>query len=205
MSRLVAFFAIFFISSQVLQADIVSTFDTNAEGWLPVGGALSHNASGGNPTGFIQVADTNGSTIFDVVAPAAFHGDLSQYNGGRISYDAITTNSGNGTSVIDLGLRYGAITITGNGESASFDFGYVPSSTWTAYLAPLNAADWGKNQAEWAGILGDVTDIRVAIEGFSGDDVMGFDNFHVSVPEPSAGVVTLFFGCIGVLRRRRKS
>ena len=110
--------------------------------------------------------------LLGLQAPSQFLGDLSQYHGGTIAFDAIRFTEEYG------GSRefFGQIQLTGPGGTATIDVApheQVPDedrwSTYSASLAGVNSA-----------ILSDVESITVTVEHFKNTEVIGFDNFQLS-------------------------
>ena len=92
---------------------IISTFDSNVEGWTnggTEGAVISQVGSGGNPDGYLQISSVQAST--HLVAPAAFLGDLSAYDGGTFSWDGIAIDEGTGGTPPGS-YGYGRVTVTG--------------------------------------------------------------------------------------------
>ena len=187
---------------------IVSPFDIDAEGWTThpsaAAGALTHQSTGGNPGGHLRVDDTLMPNVFSYLeAPSKFLGNLSAYNKGTISFDAALL-----VVLADFPSNaFGLVTISGGGDSASFDMApnFLPTD-WTSYAAPLDAATWGKTEMQWASILADVSTIRIDLEPIGGsNEVVGFDNFRISaVPLPTG--IYLFGAALfalGIFGRRR--
>jgi hypothetical protein len=187
------------------RADIVSHFDSDSEGWTATGAVLSYVATGGNPSGFLSLADQ--LTALTVYAPAAYTGDLSTYLGGTLSFDAKNLN---GTPPNLVPNVFGTVTISGPGGTASNILGVVgdppADGLWHPYSALLNPALWSGNLA---GALGNVTELSVILESNNIPiEIIGFDNFAViAVPEPSSvalgiiGAVSAFGAC----RRRTRN
>lgn len=181
------------------RADIASTFDTGLEGWTGLGGSVSHAAGG-----YLLQQDTQ-NTWMSVIAPAAFHGNLSAYLGGTLSFDGRNVDG----AAPDLGSApwFGKVTITGPGGSASRQVagvgpGQPPANgSWQTYAAALNPAEWTGNLGA---TLANVSSMTVSLE-FNDDivELAGFDNFRVSaVPEPGSWVLMLA-GVAALLSRRR--
>ncbi len=188
-------------------AAIVTTFDASAEGWTgnEANPIVTFIGSGGSPGGFLEVADNPAieAPTFGVLAPAAYHGDLTEFIGGVLSFEAIALSDITGPEV----PSFGTVTIAGPAGSASIDLAAdEPQSDWTLYSRSLTAAMWGVDQATWEAILADVNRIEVQLEYAQGVDVAGFDNFAVTggfiIPEPST-VAILAGPALLMLRRRR--
>lgn len=183
---------------------IASDFSTDLDGWtLSAGsGALSHMASGGNPGGFLFVDNAEGAVVVRAIAPAKFLGDLSAFDGGFLSFDGNLLTKGS----VPFYSPYGQVRIsTSSGTPATLDL--APSDptvgAWTSYGVALDAATWGQTPARWAQILSDVTEIAIVLEGVSGFETNGFDNFAItSVPEPSRVALALIAGLVLWTARR---
>jgi hypothetical protein len=192
-------------------ANIITTFDTGLQGWTGVGGTISHAAGG-----YLLQQDSL-NTWMSVVAPAAYHGNLSAYLGGTLSFDGLNANG----AVADLASApwFGRVTVSGPGGSAWRDLtglgqGQPPvNGAWQTYATTLDVAGWDGNLA---GALADVTSMTVTLE-FSNSivEVAGFDNFRVSavpsgetppnsVPEPGPlALLALAAGGAALASRRR--
>ena len=151
----------------------LSTFDNNDEGWILAGGNLYWNNSGGNPGGFI-VAEDSINTYMNIAAPPKFLGNLSNFNGGTISFDAIEMEN-----ILEPYPSFGLITITSNSNSVSKDLAPDPLPwSWTHYSTTLSAEEWGVSEFEWKEILSNVTEITINLESgmFVGAETVGVDN-----------------------------
>ncbi|MBT9490030.1 MAG: PEP-CTERM sorting domain-containing protein [Rubrivivax sp.] len=198
---LLAIAALSALSALPARAAIQSTFDTGLEGWTGLGGSVSHAAGG-----YLLQQDTQ-NTWMSVVAPAAFHGDLSAYLGGTLSFDGLNANG----VVADLGSApwFGRVTVSGPGGSAwravaGIGPGQPPvNGGWQTYATTLDTVGWTGNLGS---ALANVTSMTVSLE-FNDDivELAGFDNFRVSaVPEPGSWALMLAgAGVLGSLLRRR--
>src|SRR5262245_27061136 len=157
---------------------ITSTFTLGLEGWTAIdttGGTPAQVASGGNPGGYLYVDNAEQFWTY-VIAPVAFTGNLSAFNGGSFSFDG-NQLTGNGQYTGNPN-DWGHVTITGASGSASLRFarGAITAGRWITYSMPLTAAAWGLTSAQWAALLSNVTDIRISLEGTFGSETNGFDN-----------------------------
>ncbi|HRJ31028.1 MAG TPA: gliding motility-associated C-terminal domain-containing protein [Cyclobacteriaceae bacterium] len=150
-SRLLSFtFAVTLANSF---AQIISTFDTGAEGWTAIdnltGPLPTYVATGGNPGGFIQVVDGVGGTATYFVAPAKFLGDRSASFGQLLQFDlqvSVTANSstagvrltGGGLVLVKLLTPEFSLPVTAPNWS-SFSFRLDESVAWrvTSTTGPL--------------------------------------------------------------------
>lgn len=185
---------------------ITSGFDLGLESWSGAGGTVSWVSSGGSPGGYLRQAD-NAGTWMTVSAPSAFHGNLSAFLGGSLSFDA--RNFG-GAADLTTAPLFGTVTITGSGGSASRSLaglGQPPADQlWHNYSASLTSALWSGNLA---GALTNVTQISVVLEFNDAIvETAGFDNFTLqgvsTVPEPSSfAMVGLGIAVVAAQLRRK--
>lgn len=102
--RLLAAFGIVLLSSSLTFAQIVSTFNSNAEGWTTpddADGTIAYSATGGNPGGLVAGSPfviVLGATTFYVpfyfVAPGTYLGNRSSYYNGSLRYDLQQSTTG---------------------------------------------------------------------------------------------------------------
>ena len=130
----------------------------------------------------------------DILAPAAWLGDLSGYNGGLPSWDF---------RIFSLGVNDGRVfplmaTFSGPGGTATFTGSTVPTvaAGQFATAVPMLAPNWTVAGGTWASVLGNVTEFKLQIEavfstGFPGE-VTGIDNVMLSpVHEPGGSALML--------------
>lgn len=206
-----------------LQADVVSRFNADAEGWGAVDGiygsyggagtafAVTYSGSGGNPGGHISATDPSDNT-FAFEAPSAFLGNKSAYYGGRLKFD-LKVNL-NGVAVWDEGVE---VVLAGNSLTLTRDIGINPPADWTSYSFDLTETGWRvggpggalATQAEFQSVLGNLSRLRIIGEYGNGvAETSSLDNVGlVQVPELAS---TAFWtagglGLFALLRRNRQS
>jgi len=130
------------------QAQITSTFVSNAEGWTTpndADGTIGYSGTGGNPGGFVFgspfIFNLGAGSIyvaFDFVAPGTYLGNRSSYYNGTLSYDIQVTSTGTAN-------QYPEVTIA---NSAGITLYYFPTTSnqpaaapaWTTLSVTLNNA-----------------------------------------------------------------
>ncbi len=185
--RAIFFFALMLAAGSDARAISISySFDSGAQDWALTGGTLTHQTSGGNPGGYLELKDTQSGSLFLAHA----FSDLSGYNSGTLSFDARLVGN-NGEANLS---SFGQVTLLAGATSATLDFASNPSNAnWTNYTAPLTAGAWGLSELNFLSLLTNVTEIRIALDAKNRlGDVTGFDNFTLAydgetgnVPEPS--------------------
>lgn len=168
----------FFLGTAQAQPQIVSAFDSNLEGWTSNNTPAEWRARTGG--GYLYV-DNNEIGVAAVSAPAKFHGNLSAYEGGTLSFD------GNLFEALDRywaegeGMNYGTVTISGPGGTVTKDLvaGQPPTNQWIGYELLLIHDTFGIERPQWLAILSNVTSITVNIEAIYGREKNGFDNFSI--------------------------
>ena len=187
-----------------IPTNIVSTFDTDADGWTAeLLSSTNHNnppinkgpaplydyTSGGNPGGYIGSFDIDDVTEPHFVAPAKYLGNKSAYFGGVISFDIkdnLYPTEGN----------YDEVELIGNGHTLFYDnwspnFIPYPANTWTNWVIPLAPAPgWRLDSydtnaplataADFLLVLSNLQELNVSIDLASGDDYGCMDNFRLA-------------------------
>lgn len=102
--RQLAIIGILLLSMSLCSAQIVSTFNSNAEGWTTpddADGTISYSATGGNPGGLVSGSPfviVLGATTFYVpfyfTAPTTYLGNRSSYYNGTLRYDIQQSTTG---------------------------------------------------------------------------------------------------------------
>lgn len=187
-------------------ATIVNSFDSDAEGWTSSGGSLTWQANGGNSGGYISMSDTN-TAFMQAVSGSSFLGDLSVFDGGTFSFDAIQTARGASGSYLG---GFGIVRLSGGGITATLDvFTVNPTDVWQTASVVFDAATWGLSETAWDTLLSNVTDFRIETESWNNvSETVGLDNIRLSsiapIPVPAAGLLLLSaLATIVVARRRR--
>ncbi|MGE0486452.1 MAG: laminin B domain-containing protein [Gammaproteobacteria bacterium] len=194
-------------------ATVTSTFETDAEGWLVAGDAVSGIptwvASDGNPGGHIQANDSVAGGVWYFDAPAKFLGAQSGAYGGTLSFDLRQTGSGSQFDAADVILNGGGLELRIDAGSNP-----LPVGTWVSYsLTLVETAGWTKggaaaNQSDLLTVLGALDRLRIRGEFISGSDTGRLDNVVLNaVPVPAAawllGPVVGGLILRGATRRRR--
>ena len=178
-------------------AIVVSTFDSDSEGWGEFNdGLASYSADFGNPAGSFRVQDRVQSTVWYFLAPATYHGDHSADYGSSISYDIWLSVFDAPPDNID---RVGDVVIRGNGVQLKWLGADYPAQTWTTQTVALDtSAGWRRSstnqlatEAEIRLVLENLTFFAIRGEFHSGPDHAYLDNVVFAAPEPTAFVSLL--------------
>ena len=189
--------------SMPMAASIISTFDTDSEGWTAVGdvaGPVTWLATGGH--GHIELTDQvlGGVTYF--VAPAKFHGDHSAAYGTSLTFDLRQSYPGSPDQ-----FDTSDVILSGSGLTLVFDIPMNPANNaWTSYNVLFNdLSGWHvfdlsgplATQSQIQATLANITDLEIRAEYQTGPDTDSLDNvFLFSLPSsvPDAGSTFLLLG-----------
>ncbi|HCO94216.1 MAG TPA: hypothetical protein DIU00_09740 [Phycisphaerales bacterium] len=190
------FFPVLFFGLLVTSAegDVMSTFDTDADGWV-FGVDHSWQSTGGNPGGYIlnSADDTTGF----VSAPSKFLGDWAAMVATNLTYEIKIFDTG---SVYKIGNYW--VRIDGPGGNAYWLGPPAPPdpSAWLTLNVPITESDWTIESGSWNALLADVTQLRIATEFYNNywpQEITGFDNVSLDInPTPVPSAVLL--GMIGL-------
>jgi hypothetical protein len=188
-------------------APIQRTFDVNSEGWLAIDDGVDtsvvYSPAGGNPGGYIQRRDaTAGYMHFQ--APAAFHGNLTPYLNGTVSYDLLQTTASGDTS------WFYRVVLQGAGLMLLYTEELPPDTVnWIHRSVRLNEQGWivisGIDQfsgpaataPQFQSVLANVTGFFITGDLISDTgDLASLDNVIVAeAPEPSTWMMVSFVLC----------
>ncbi|MEO0716785.1 MAG: laminin B domain-containing protein, partial [Planctomycetota bacterium] len=120
---------------------VVSTFDTDADGWGITGDAngFTWSATGGSTgetdDGYVFANDAGQGIIWNFDAPVKFLGDQSEFAGGMLSWDLIQISTP-GSDIDDQP----DVILKGAGLVLVVEAGASPAGTWTSYDVALSEA-----------------------------------------------------------------
>lgn len=214
-----------FIPDEAKATQIISTFDSDIEGWTilhsnGVEALPDFFATGGNPDGYISGTDTMGGGPYAYQAPSKFLGNQSSLYDGMLNFDLIV----NMLNAPADGINFFDVVL--GSESADleiwFDLSPEPTTSWTSYSLLLSeTGGWSKKSTGIAAtkeeiqtVLSDLTSLAIRGDWHTiiGPDTSGIDNVAFvqkdassQVPEPSTILGTMTFGLIGWLTKKIKT
>jgi hypothetical protein len=204
-------------------AIVMSTFDTDAEGWNAVSinssgnvsgtHTVTWNATGGNPGGHLSRTDPQSDTFFYWNAPAQYLGDMSAALGGTLAYD-VRHSGGSLLNAADVILVGGASPLR-----LVYDVAAQPTTAWTPFTIPFSQGQWRvgslsgafATQQQIADVLAALTALRIRGEYLGSPGEIGrLDNVSVNTPEPTPEPAALALmgtglaGCAIIARRKHR-
>lgn len=197
----------------VAAADVVSTFDTDDEGWglLNDATAFAWDGTLGDPAGAIRARDIGSGNVWYFAASSAYHGDMSAAYGQALSWDLLGIANDHTTIPGSADVM-----LTGAGMTIGLNAGVQPvNGSWTSWSVTIGAGDWRAVTNTAGGVLGGVVseaDVRAVLADLTGlylrgeysnvaGDEMALDNVRL-VPSPGA-LGVLGAGVLVMGRRRR--
>jgi hypothetical protein len=212
---LAAAFALTLPIAQASADSIVENFNNTtlgANGWTAVDHLefdyhSQYEATGGKTGGYLQGFEDDplgGTGYFVAPTTSAFHGNLSAYAGGTLSFDIKVLD---GTAYFDDN----DVMMSGNGKTVTFATHInpvgAPGNGWVTFSVALTAANFG---SDLAAVLANVSGFELRGEFIGGAEVEGLDNVTLmtaAVPEPSTWAMMIlgFFGIGAMTYRRRKT
>jgi len=159
---------------------VSSDFEINAEDWSLDGDGEGpfHNATGGNPGGYIFCIDQVQSASWYFLAPNKFLGNISDAYGQSLIFDLRQSFLDNQINSSD------DISLTSDTLTLHFNLVHNPQTVWTRYSIPLKEgrlwinANTGNpaTQTEMQMVLSNLTELRIRGEYRTGPDTGDLDN-----------------------------
>ena len=153
-------------------ADVSDNFDNTAQaknGWTIVGDAgstLTYFPTGGNPTGFLQLADAAQGADDYFVAPAPYLGSKSQYLGGTLSFDLMIQFTAQPPDN-DILLTNGSTTL-------SYLFPTQPAvGVWTHFNIPISTTDPNWHLGTFNGAAPALSDFKNVLANLTKIEILG--------------------------------
>ena len=177
---------------------IVSNFTNGSQGWSMSGDVFSFGwvASGGSPGGYLGWVDAASGKNAYWQASDRYHGDLSGYADGQLSFEWRTTGA-------QPQLRLPDVLITGaNGVTLYADV-TDPGADWTKASILLSPSiQWHTGApdgplattADFAAVLADVTQLQIRAEQVYGPEAGGLDSVKLASPSAVPSVAASAFG-----------
>ncbi|MEK8087124.1 PEP-CTERM sorting domain-containing protein [Aquabacterium sp. A3] len=175
------------LSSSVASANLLYTFDNDAQGVTSTGAILTEGS------GFLTLQDIDGADMA-VYLPSADLVNGLQYLGGTLSFDAINLNGASNDW-----FSFGTVRLSGGGQFVELDIvpGAEPGGAWQTYAVALDEATWGPSLSV---VLAQLSGVSITLESHIGYDnsnggfeLNGVDNIRLAaaVPEPGTWALAL--------------
>lgn len=175
------------LSCGMASADLLYTFDTDAQGVTATGAALTEGS------GFLTLQDID-SADMAVYLPSADLSNGLQYLGGTLSFDATNLNG-----AVNDWFTFGTVRLSGGGLFVELDTvpGAEPAGDWKTYSVVLDEVTWGPSLSV---VLAQLSGVSITLESHIGYDssnggfeLNGVDNIRLAaaVPEPGTWALAL--------------
>ena len=176
-------------------AATISTFNSNDEGWasrgfanaggFPAFGsptsttAVSFNAAGGNPGGYISKQDPDGNWQY-FIAPAMFLGNQSSSIGQDLTFDELIINTFGQPALNPQGppvaITNGALTLVFGGGGTTPP---ISGSAWNSLSAPFVASSWRVSSptgataspAQLSSVMSNLTGLYILSDFWTGEQL----------------------------------
>lgn len=206
--------AVLSVAAASASAQIMSTFDTDAEGWGTLNDARDfvHTSALGNPPGAIRAEDVGDGRIWYFAASMDYLGDRSANVGGTLEWE-ISGIRGNQTSISSRA----DVILTGAGQTIGINIGVQPvNDQWTSWSVLLDADGWSTisslgngtlsgsavSDSDFADVLANLDGLYIRGEYTNGSDATALDNVVLTIPAPAALAIAIP-GVLTFGRRRR--
>lgn len=168
---------------------VTSEFAEDAEGWTIEGDASGGSSvdaayspfDGLDDSGYIYAEDDVAGGVWYFVAPSKYHGDMSDYAGGKISFWLIQESA-----MDDQFNSEDVILENGDGEKIYHYHEAYPGLDWTSYTIALdetgnwmNGNDEQATMSEIESVISDLAMLWIRGEYQSGPDIGGLDQFQM--------------------------
>lgn len=201
----VAVFAAPFALAASASADVMSTFDTDADGWTLFNDAsqLEWIDTGGNPGGYLTATDNVSGDVWYWNAPSKYLGNQAGAFGMTLSWDARQSSTTSQFSSNDLVL----VATDGTNLTLASDPSRRPGTEWTSISVVFDSSeDWfidgaAATDSDIQMVLSDLAALRIRGEFRTGADTGDLDNVLL-VPTPGS-VALLPLAMMGLACRRR--
>lgn len=206
--------AVLSVAAASASAQIMSTFDTDAEGWGTLNDARDflHTSALGNQPGAIPANDRGTGAIWYYAASTDYLGDRTGNLGGSLSWDILGI-TGDQTSI----SARADVILSGAGMTIGINVGVQPvNDQWTSWSVMLQADGWrtvsdlsdgdlsatAVSHADFASVLADLDGLYIRGEYTNGSDATALDNVVLTIPAPGAWTVAGALLLAGRGRRR---